>query len=56
MRILIILFVSILVVAIARKKINDKYEFIHYMLSLAYFAMIILFVYILSMHFLGHSI
>ena len=56
MRILIILFFSILAVAFARKKINDKYEFIHYILSLAYFAMIILFLYILRMHFLGNSI
>jgi hypothetical protein len=56
MRILIVLFFSILVLAFARKKINDKYEFIGYILSIAYFAMIILFVYILSMHFLGNSI
>jgi hypothetical protein len=56
MRILIILFLSIIVVAFARKKINDKYEFIHYILSLTYFVMIILFLYILTMHFLGNSI
>ena len=56
MRVLLILFIGILVLAFSRKKINDKYEFIHYILSLAYYALIILFVYILGMHFLGNSI
>ncbi len=56
MRVLIILFMAILIIGYSRKKINDKFEFIHYILSLIYYAMIILFVYILGMHFLGNSI
>ena len=56
MRTLLILFLGILVLAFSRKKISAKYEFIHYILSLAYYALIILFVYILGMHFLGNSI
>ena len=56
MRILLILFLGILVLAFSRKKINSKYEFIHYILSLGYYVLIILFVYILGMHFMGNSI
>ena len=56
MKVLIILFFAILILGYARKKINDKYEFIHYIISLTFYAMIILFIYILGMHFLGNSI
>lgn len=56
MRVLIILFIAILITGFFRKKINVKYEFIHYILSLTFYAMSILFVYILTMHFLGNSI
>ncbi len=56
MRVLIILFLAILALGYTRKKISDKYEFIHYILSLTYYSMIVLFLYILGMHFLGNSI
>ena len=56
MRVLIILFLAILIIGFFRRKINDKYEFIHYILSLTFYAMSILFIYILTMHFLGNSI
>ena len=56
MRVLLILFFLILAIGLIRKKINIKYEFIHYVLTLVFYIFIFLFVYILGMHFLGHSI
>ncbi|GIR42863.1 MAG: hypothetical protein CM15mP53_07790 [Ectothiorhodospiraceae bacterium] len=56
MRVLLILFFAILALGFLRKKIDDRFEFIHYLLQLAFYALIILFVYILGMHFLGNSI
>ena len=35
---------------------DERFEFIHYLLQLTFYALIILFVYILGMHFLGNSI
>ena len=55
MRVLLILFFAILAVGFLRKKINEKFEFIHYLLQLAFYALTILFIYILGMHFLGNS-
>ena len=41
----------ILAIGLIRKKINTKYEFIHYVLTLLFYIFIFLFVYILGMHF-----
>ncbi len=56
MRVLLILFFAILALGFLRKKIDDRFEFVHYLLQLALYALIILFIYILGMHFLGNSI
>ncbi len=56
MRVLLILFFSIILLGFLRKKINEKYEFIHYLLQITMYVFVFLFVYILGMHFLGNSI
>mgnify|MGYP001186684012 CR=1 FL=1 len=56
MRILLILFFAILALGLVRKKLSDKFEFIHYLLQLIHYVLIILFLYILGMHFLGNSL
>ena len=55
MRPLLILFIAILITGFLRKKIDDKYEFINYILTLAFYVFVFLFIYILGMHFLGNS-
>ena len=47
---------AILALGLVRKKLSDKFEFIHYLLQLIHYVLIILFLYILGMHFLGNSL